>query len=578
MSNEIASAYITLLTKMPGVKKDIENELDKVDGTDAGGKIGEDVSKGIGAKQAAIAGAFGGIFASLTNMAAGAIGNLFADAVAQSDATDKFASTLNFAGLDTAAVEAATAASKAYADSTVYDLGTIQNTTAQLAANGIANYSELTEAAGNLNAVAGGNADTFSSVAMMLTQTAGQGKLTTENWNQLADAIPGASGKLQEALANAGAYTGNFRDAMAEGQITADEFNAAILELGSQPVAVEAAASVTTMEGATGNLAAAITGRLAEAFDVIKPVIAGVTAAFGDFISNSDVFIPVIGGLATAQLVALAPAIWAAVTATWAFTVALLANPVTWIIIGIAALVAAIIALAMHWDEVVAWVSEVWAGFIAWISDVINGFVGWWNGIWASVGQWFTDVWNGIVLAVQIAWNLYISFITGAILGFLGWWNGIWGTIGNVFRDVWSGLGSFVEGIWSGIVDGVRWYVNSLIGLINGIIDGVNVLIGGAGALIGVSVAIPNIPELAAGGVITASPGGTIARIGEAGRDEAVIPLPDDWRQNGFGGSGVTRDDLRRFAADIVGGIQGLRSVDARAADGVRARGYDGSF
>lgn len=577
MSNEIASAYITLLTKMPGVKKDIENELDKVDGTDAGGKIGEDVGKGIGAKQAAIAGAFGGIFASLTNMAAGAIGNLFADAVAQSDATDKFASTLNFAGLDTSAVEAATAASKAYADSTVYDLGTIQNTTAQLAANGIANYTELTEAAGNLNAVAGGNADTFSSVAMMLTQTAGQGKLTTENWNQLADAIPGASGKLQEALANAGAFTGNFREEMAKGEISATEFNAALLELGSQPVAVEAAKSVTTMEGATGNLAAAITGRLAEAFDVIKPVIAAVTAAFGDFISNSDVFIPVIGGLATALLVALAPAIWAAVTATWAFTVALLANPVTWIIIGIAALVAAIIALAMHWDEVVAWVSEVWNGFIAWIVEVTAGFVGWWNGIWAAVGQWIADVWNGIVSTVQGAWNAYVSFIMGAVNGFLGWWNGIWTALSDGWNSLWEGLGSVVSGIWDGIVNGIKGYINTLIDLINGIIDGVNV-VGGAGAAIGFDVQIPRIPKLAAGGIVTASSGGTLATIGEGGRDEAVIPLPDDWRQNGFGGSGVTRDDLRRFAADIVGGIQGLRSVDARAADGVRARGYDGSF
>ena len=58
----------------------------------------------------------------------------------------------------------------------------------------------MTQAAGNLNAQAGGNAETFKSVAMVMTQTAGAGKLTTENWNQLADAIPGASGVLQEAM------------------------------------------------------------------------------------------------------------------------------------------------------------------------------------------------------------------------------------------------------------------------------------------------------------------------------------------------------------------------------------------
>ena len=63
---------------------------------------------------------------------------------------------------------------------------------------------------------------------MVMTQTAGAGKLTTENWNQLEDAIPGASGVLQKAMKDNAAYTGNFRDAMAEGQITSDEFFKAV--------------------------------------------------------------------------------------------------------------------------------------------------------------------------------------------------------------------------------------------------------------------------------------------------------------------------------------------------------------
>lgn len=203
-----------------------------------------------------------------------------------SDSTDKFVSTMNFAGIDTANVEKASKAARDYADRTVYDLSTIQNTTAQLAANGIKDYTGLTEAAGNLNAVAGGNADTFKSVAMVLTQTAGAGKLTTENWNQLADAIPGASGKLQEAMKANGAYTGNFRDAMEKGEISADEFNQAIMQLGMSDVAKEAASSTKTMEGALGNLEAAITGGLTDAFNLIKPAVTGALTEAGNQISQ----------------------------------------------------------------------------------------------------------------------------------------------------------------------------------------------------------------------------------------------------------------------------------------------------
>lgn len=203
-----------------------------------------------------------------------------------SDSTDKFKNTMSFAGIDQSAVEQATKSARKYADETVYDLSTIQNTTAQLASNGIGDYTGLTEAAGNLNAVAGGNADTFKSVAMVLTQTAGAGKLTTENWNQLSDAIPGASGKLQEAMLKNGAYTGNFRDAMEKGEITADEFNQAIMDLGMSDVAKEAAKSTQTMEGAMGNLEAAVTGGLTDAFNLVKPAITGAMSDAAERISD----------------------------------------------------------------------------------------------------------------------------------------------------------------------------------------------------------------------------------------------------------------------------------------------------
>lgn len=214
-------------------------------------------------------------FASVVGKAFEGVGQ---DIIAASDGIQKFQSTMSFGGKSAAEINKVTTASKKYADDTVYDLTTVLNTTAQLGANGVKNYQKLVEASGNLNAVAGGNADTFKSVAMVLTQTAGAGKLTTENWNQLADAIPGASGKLQEALKDAGAYTGNFRDAMADGQITADEFNNAIMQLGMTDVAKEAATSTSTFEGAFGNLQASFVTAGTSFLDNFKqPITDGMT-------------------------------------------------------------------------------------------------------------------------------------------------------------------------------------------------------------------------------------------------------------------------------------------------------------
>lgn len=200
----------------------------------------------------------GNVFTAGVGMVAGKLKDLTGEAIKASDAMDKFRSTMKLGGFGSEEINKTAKEVQKYANDTVYELNDVSNTTAQLAANGIKDYMGLTEAAGNLNAQAGGTKETFKSVAMVMTQTAGVGKLTTENWNQLTDAIPGASGKLQEAMKKNGAYTGNFRDAMEKGQISAKEFNKAISQLGMTKAAKEAAASTATFEGAIGNLEAAV--------------------------------------------------------------------------------------------------------------------------------------------------------------------------------------------------------------------------------------------------------------------------------------------------------------------------------
>jgi len=295
----LGTAWIQISPSMKGLNEAIRRELGDTDTRPAEKKI----TTGLGgafqraAKAGALAlGAMGAVGAAL------GFAGVAREAIAASDATDKFRNTLSFAGVAKGEIDALTKSTKKYADDTVYELSDIQNITAQLAANGVKGYDQLAEAAGNLNAVAGGNAETFKSVGMVLTQTAGQGKLTTENWNQLADAIPGASGKIQEALLKNSAYTGNFRDAMAKGEITADEFNKAILDLGFTDVAREAATSTSTIEGAWGNLQAALVTGGMDIVDKLKPAITdfmsvaadGASKAFG-YINND--LMPALGSL-----------------------------------------------------------------------------------------------------------------------------------------------------------------------------------------------------------------------------------------------------------------------------------------
>ena len=470
-------------------------------------------------KFAAIAGAMGGLASTGISMAVDAISNLSGDIIEASDSAQKFASTLSFAGLDTSTIDQLTASTQKYADQTVYDLSDIRNTTAQLAANGVDNYANLAEAAGNLNAVAGGNADTFRSVGMVLTQTAGAGKLTTENWNQLSDAIPGASGKLQEAMKKNGAYTGDFRDAMAKGEISAEEFNKAIMDLGMADAAKEAATSTQTIEGAMGNLEASVVnvgvqildafkGPATEGMSMLADGISSLPAMFKGLVSSAgpalsqigkvfqESFAPV-GQVVSGQLLpalqpfmqacqnlgsAIMPVLNAAfqtltpvlgsLVAKLLEVVATVMNTVTPVINNIAMVVQAVLpTVQAAFTTVASTIQGVIDAVFPYIQtvitttmNVINAIIttilsavqGDWNGVWAGIGNVVTTVWNGIKTNVSAAINAVSGVISSVMGSITAYWTGVWNSVKGLVSSAWNGITSTVSNGVNNVMNTVR--------------------------------------------------------------------------------------------------------------------------
>ncbi|WJQ86093.1 tape measure protein [Streptococcus parasuis] len=282
LSNELRKANPTFFDKL---KAGIHETSSKID------ELGKNVNRSnsiLGTFREKLSfGAIAGMASSAIQSVTSSVMGLSGEVLTTSDALDKFESTMNFAGKTKKETEEASKYFKTYADKTVYELQDVANTGAQLASNGIEKYKEITIASGNLNAVAGGNKETFKSLGMVLTQTAGAGKLTTENWNQLADAIPGASGKLQETLSKNGAFVGNFREAMENGEISSEEFLTAIEQLGNSDGAEKAAMSTKTFEGAFGSLTSAVVSGMNEMVDVVgKENITKRITGFGDTVKN----------------------------------------------------------------------------------------------------------------------------------------------------------------------------------------------------------------------------------------------------------------------------------------------------
>ena len=283
---DLGTAWLNVVPSFQGLQKSIESELGAVNVSGAtsswGSRLGASLTRGIGGALETIGKLGLGATAAAVGGIGAALGAYIPEAIKASDATDKFQNTLKFAGVDPGKIKDLTAAAQTYADKTIYDLQDIQSMTSKLAANGVKGFDKLAEAAGNLTAAAGGGKNEFAAFGYAMVQVNAAGRLMTQDWNQIANAIPGGAGKIMAALKDMGAYTGDFRDAMAKGKISAEDFNKAITQLGFDEVAIKAAQSATTFEGAWGNLEASLNKELTGSLKEVKKPMTELINAVAD--------------------------------------------------------------------------------------------------------------------------------------------------------------------------------------------------------------------------------------------------------------------------------------------------------
>ena len=564
MSVEIADAYISLTTKMPGVKNDITKALGGSDVQTAVGKAGE----GMGSKLMDGLNSIGKVGAIAVGGAiAAGVGTALVKGFNRLDALDQAEAKLTGLGHSAASVDQIMDNALASVQGTAFGLDEAATTAANAVAAGIKPGTDLErtlKAVADASTIAGTD---MGSMGAIFNKVAASNKVQLDTINQLHDAGVPALSLLAEQMG----VTAEEASAMASaGEIDFATFQSA-MESGMGGAALE---SGNTFSGAMDNVMASL-GRvganvisgifpdmkdglsgLIVAMEPLEAIAKDVGAALGEFVGFIQENINWIGPLAAGIGIAVAAIIaWTAVQ--WILNAALTANPIGIIIVAIGLLIGAIIALVMNWDTVVAWISDVWGGFIGWITGVIEGFVGWWNGIWTAVGQWISDVWNNIVTGVTNYFKLLWLGLQIIGTSISNWWNGLWSGIGSFFGGIWEGIlgairtvqtvfgtvftaiGDIVRGAFDGVVSIVKGVINGVINAVNGVIGGINGVGDVIGGALGINIAIPKIPRLAAGGIIQGSSTGTLALIGEAGRgrDEAVVPLPSDWRSNGLGGN-----------------------------------------
>lgn len=174
------------------------------------------------------------------------------------------------------------------------------------------------------------------------------------------------------------------------------------------------------------------------------------------------------------------------------------ANPVAWIVLAIAAVIALVAIIIKYWDEICDVLGKAGQWFYdTVIKPIADFFVGMWNGLVDGA----KSAWQGIMDIFSVVASFFKSIFSNA-------WNGV--------KKVFSTGGKIFAGIKDGIVKAFTGIVNTIIGGINKVVaipfNAINTALKKIRdiSFLGISpfkgliktITVPQIPKLATGAVI----------------------------------------------------------------------------
>lgn len=95
-------------------------------------------------------------------------------------------------------------------------------------------------------------------------------------------------------------------------------------------------------------------------------------------------------------------AMWGAATAAWAWTAAMLANPVTWVAVGVAALVAGIVWLIFYFEELWLAIRVAWNSLFGFFQNIAKFIFNTFEFLNNALPEWLVDLYTGNTLKFDL--------------------------------------------------------------------------------------------------------------------------------------------------------------------------------
>ena len=217
----------------------------------------------------------------------------------------------------------------------------------------------------------------------------------------------------------------------------------------------------------------------------IAGTISGGITGISNFIKVGTGIVQVASGTKTAAeaFEVLSKSSKLATIAQWAFNSAILANPITWIVVGIAAVVAAFALFFTQtktgraiWASFVSWLKGLWQGLVQVATTVWNGLVVVFRAvfnlikaIWQPIRPFFTVLWQGVLIVTRTVWNVMRAYISTVFKNIQTVIRTGMTIIRTVFSAGWRILTTVVSTVWKMITTIVSGAINAVAGIIRAI-------------------------------------------------------------------------------------------------------------
>ncbi len=250
-------------------------------------------------------------------------------------------------------------------------------------------------------------------------------------------------------------------------------------------------------------------------FNSIPTPILAVVAAIGSLVAGITAYNAIITVKNVLDAVQAAGT-WAAAAAQIGLNTAMLASPITWIVAGIAALVAAFVLL---WNKCEGF-RNFWSGLFdllketaaaIWkehlqpaIQAIMESLSELWEKLLKPIADWigaiftekFKSAFEAVKSIIQTAKEIIGTVIDSIKNIFTGIIDFIIGVFTGDWKKAWNGVKKVFTGIINGIIGVFESMVNFIIRGINRLISGLDGLVNKAGSVIGLDIHIPTIPEI----------------------------------------------------------------------------------